>query len=99
MYSIYTIYTAPLRRFLHRIRSALQSSLVQGLSVFHSFLRRSHLHVIGCIAKPMANGLKKVELCCNVNDYLSVMKTLCIHLYRRTVETETMMNSIIYILE
>ena len=33
---------------------------------------------------------------CNVNDYLSVMKTLCIHLYR-TVETETMMNSIVYI--
>ena len=36
---------------------------------------------------------------CNVNDYLSVMKTLCICLYRRTVETETMMNSFVYILE
>ena len=34
---------------------------------------------------------------CNVNNYLSVMKTLCIRLYRRTVETETMMNSIVYI--
>ena len=36
---------------------------------------------------------------CNVNDYLSVMKTLCICLYTRTVETETMMNSFVYILE
>ena len=34
---------------------------------------------------------------CNVKDYLSVMKTLCIRLYRRTVETETMMNSFVYI--
>ena len=30
---------------------------------------------------------------CNVNDYLSVMKMLCIW----TVETETVMNSIVYI--
>ena len=36
---------------------------------------------------------------CNVNDYLSVMKTLCIRLYRRTFETETMMNSFVYMLE
>ena len=34
---------------------------------------------------------------CNVNDYLSVMKMLCICLYRRMVETETMMNSMVYI--
>ena len=34
---------------------------------------------------------------CNVNDYLSFMKTSCIRLYRRTVETETMMNSFVYI--
>ena len=39
----------------------------------------------------------KIDLYCNVNDYLSGMKTLCICLYRRTVETETMMNSIVYI--
>ena len=31
---------------------------------------------------------------CNVNDYLSVMKTLCIHLYRKMVETETVMNTL-----
>ena len=30
-------------QILHRIRSALQYSLVPGLSVFHSFMRRSHL--------------------------------------------------------
>ena len=41
--SIYIIYIAPLHRLLHHIRSALQYSLVQGLSVFHSFVRRSHL--------------------------------------------------------
>ena len=34
---------------------------------------------------------------CNVNDYLLVMKMLCIRLYRRMVETETMMNSFVYI--
>ena len=34
---------------------------------------------------------------CNVKDYLSVMKILCIRLYRRMVETETMMNSFVYI--
>ena len=33
----------------------------------------------------------------HVNDYLSVMKTLCIHLYGRMVETETVMNSFVYI--
>ena len=31
---------------------------------------------------------------CNVNDYLSVMKTLCIRLYRKMVETETVMNTL-----
>ena len=41
--STYLNYIAPLHRFLHRIRSTLQYSFVQGLSVFHSFMRRSHL--------------------------------------------------------
>ena len=40
---MYLIYLAAHLRFLHHIRSALQYSLVQGLSVFHSFMRGSHL--------------------------------------------------------
>ena len=41
--SIYlSIYSAS-PQILYHIRSALQYSLVQGLSVFHSFVRRSHL--------------------------------------------------------
>ena len=31
---------------------------------------------------------------CNVNDYPSVMKMLCIRLNRKTVETETVMNTL-----
>ena len=36
--SIYLIYIAPLHRFY-----ILSETLVQGISVFHSFVRRSHL--------------------------------------------------------
>ena len=45
---------------------------------------------------PQPRGVKLSKEC-HVNDYLSVMKTLCIRLYRRTVETETKMNSFVYI--
>ena len=46
------------------------------------------------LGKDISYRTARATLYCNVKHYLSVMKTLCIRLYRKTVETETVMNTL-----
>ena len=76
--SIYLIYIAPLHRFLHRIRSALQYSLVQGLSVFHSFVRRSHLLQINSLGSiQMAAVSTSLLQCDNLGKHMFLHLPYC----------------------